>query len=489
MVSIFLEEAVDILESAGQALAQWQAEPGALSSLSALQRDLHTLKGGARMAEIAEIGDLAHELEALYEGLVDRRYQHSPQLAGLLQACHDRLAEQLDQLSAGQPLADPHDLIQSIRRFRQGPLAEAATPGEAESPVEELVAPAVEEPAAPAAEAFEERDPELVEIFLEEGFDILDSAAAALQRWMDDVDNTIELEALQRDLHTLKGGARMAEIGEIGDLAHELEFLYEGLCGGRLRASPALFGLLQRCHDELAEMLEAVRGHRTLPDGQALIAEIRRLRSDPDEQLSVPTSVSLKPLAAKGAAADESEILDIFLEEADDLLENLELALGRWDGGNGDAQPLDDLLRILHTLKGGARLAGQTELGNLAHDLEQYLTDAQQQGAPWPDSLLLDAQSGLEGLQRQVDLLRERLAEDDEAGERPEPAQALVQADDTDRAVASALAELTRLAPAAGAIMAAEAAPPAAPATTLPFVRKAQEAAQEAASRRARRSW
>ncbi|HGN2559880.1 TPA: Hpt domain-containing protein [Pseudomonas aeruginosa] len=350
MVSIFLEEAVDILESAGQALAQWQAEPGALSSLSALQRDLHTLKGGARMAEIAEIGDLAHELEALYEGLVDRRYQHSPQLAGLLQACHDRLAEQLDQLSAGQPLADPHDLIQSIRRFRQGPVAEAATPGEAESPVEELVAPAVEEPAAPAAEAFEERDPELVEIFLEEGFDILDSAAAALQRWMDDVDNTIELEALQRDLHTLKGGARMAEIGEIGDLAHELEFLYEGLCGGRLRASPALFGLLQRCHDELAEMLEAVRGHRTLPDGQALIAEIRRLRSDPDEQLSVPTSVSLKPLAAKGAAADESEILDIFLEEADDLLENLELALGRWDGGNGDAQPLDDLLRILHTL-------------------------------------------------------------------------------------------------------------------------------------------
>ena len=53
--------------------------------------------------------------------------------------------------AAGQPLADPHDLIQSIRRFRQGPVPEAATPGEAESPVEELVAPAVEEPAAPAA--------------------------------------------------------------------------------------------------------------------------------------------------------------------------------------------------------------------------------------------------------------------------------------------------------------------------------------------------
>lgn len=342
-------------------------------------------------------------------------------------------------------------------------------------PVSLLPPPADEEPV----------DEELREVFIEEAGEVLETIGRYLPAWKADHDDRDALTEVRRAFHTLKGGARMAEIGEIGDLAHELEFLYEGLCGGRLRASPALFGLLQRCHDELAEMLEAVRGHRTLPDGQALIAEIRRLRSDPDEQLSVPTSVSLKPLAAKGAAADESEILDIFLEEADDLLENLELALGRWDGGNGDAQPLDDLLRILHTLKGGARLAGQTELGNLAHDLEQHLTDAQQQGAPWPDSLLLDAQSGLEGLQRQVDLLRERLAEDDEAGERPEPAQALVQADDTDRAVASALAELTRLAPAAGAIMAAEAAPPAAPATTLPFVRKAQEAAQEAASRRA----
>ncbi|MFX5494007.1 Hpt domain-containing protein, partial [Acinetobacter baumannii] len=89
---------------------------------------------------------------------------------------------------------------------------------------------------------------------------IIDSAGAALQRWMANVDNSIELEALQRDLHTLKGGARMAEIREIGDLAHELEFLYEDLGAGRLRASPELFGLLQACHDRLAEMLDAVRG-------------------------------------------------------------------------------------------------------------------------------------------------------------------------------------------------------------------------------------
>ena len=119
MVAIFLEEAVDILESAGQSLDRWLGEPDNHTSLLSLQRDLHTLKGGARMAEIAPIGDLAHELESLYEGLVDRRFSYSPALGGLLQQSHDSLAVLLDQLQARLPLDDPQQLIQAIRTFRQ----------------------------------------------------------------------------------------------------------------------------------------------------------------------------------------------------------------------------------------------------------------------------------------------------------------------------------------------------------------------------------
>ncbi|HEK1271245.1 TPA: Hpt domain-containing protein [Pseudomonas aeruginosa] len=498
---VFIEEAGEVLETLGRYLPAWKADHDDRDALTEVRRAFHTLKGSGRMVRALVIGELAWSIENLFNRVLDRSIAASEPVQRVVDQVVALLPELVEEFAANaQRQRDDVDLLAATAHAlaKGEPLPEPPAPDDGGVPPEAgaeqpsslengVQAPPLADAPQAAAEAqsdVELLDPQLLEIFTNEAETHLEALVGFLADCARELPQPVT-DALQRALHTLKGGARMAEIGEIGDLAHELEFLYEGLCGGRLRASPALFGLLQRCHDELAEMLEAVRGHRTLPDGQALIAEIRRLRSDPDEQLSVPTSVSLKPLAAKGAAADESEILDIFLEEADDLLENLELALGRWDGGNGDAQPLDDLLRILHTLKGGARLAGQTELGNLAHDLEQHLTDAQQQGAPWPDSLLLDAQSGLEGLQRQVDLLRERLAEDDEAGERPEPAQALVQADDTDRAVASALAELTRLAPAAGAIMAAEAAPPAAPATTLPFVRKAQEAAQEAASRRA----
>lgn len=570
MVAIFLEEAVDILDNAGQALDQWLASPEGLAALSTLQRDLHTLKGGARMAEIREIGDLSHELESLYEGLLDHRFQHSQPLGDLLRTCHDRLATQLDQLQAGQALTDPADLVQTIRTFRQNPaaglnlpqalaaqpqqdavaedgevaelpqaieadverllpaeaepvadIAEEAEAAELESshlesidlagleaeaapeqaavPAEidlqaflveaeaEIAEPQHAEPAAVVAEApgvqdseyelDEDRDQELVEIFLEEGFDILESSSGALHRWMENPDNSVELEALQRDLHTLKGGARMAEIRPIGDLSHELEFLYEGLCGGRLRASPTLFELLQRCHDRLAEMLEAVQQHRRIPGGESLIDAIHRFRANPEEQLSIPSSVSLHALSSAHAAAEgpEADILDIFLEEADDLLEGMEQALGRWDAERENGA-LDELLRILHTLKGGARLAGQASLGDLAHDLEQHLGEAQQQGAPWPESLLLDVQSGFEGLQAEVDQLRLHLGEVESAENQQE------ELGEEPVAESSAPVSLPVL---PEAIMAAAVPQRVDAPVVLPFVRRAQEAAQEAAARRA----
>ena len=320
----------------------------------------------------------------------------------------------------------------------------------------------------------DERDPELVEIFLEEGFDIIDSAGAALQRWMDDVDNSLELESLQRDLHTLKGGARMAEIREIGDLAHELEFLYEGLGQGRLRPSHDLFTLLQACHDSLADMLEAVRDKQAIVSGDGLIETIKRFRANPDEQLSMPSAVALKAVEEAADDAAESDILDIFLEEGDELLEAMESAMGRLEEDREDGSSIEELQRVLHTLKGGARLAGQKRLGDLAHSLEQHLAEAQAQGLPVPQSLFVDVQSGFEGLQQELDALRQRLNESLEP-ETEQPVERAPLPQPTARSL-----ELASPIVAASAMPAQEVV-----AKVLPFVRRAQEAAQEAAARRA----
>ncbi|GAB3471662.1 hybrid sensor histidine kinase/response regulator [Azotobacter salinestris] len=320
LTALFLEEAVDLLDSAAQTLQRWLRQPEDSLALTALLRDLHTLKGGARMAGVAPIADLAHELESLYEHLLAHAHPDLAGLGELLERSHDRLALLVERLQARLPLGEPQELILALQGWRRQ--IAAASP-EARSLLAEALEPVVLESAgeAPAfAEPFEaavetarfdmpridfftgedaptgatappvpspgvespppgfvvsDYDLELVEIFLEEGFDILESAATALQHWLENTTDRAALEALQRDLHTLKGGARMAEIREIGDLAHELEFLYEGLGDGRLTAGPALAGLLQACHDRLAGMLEAVRERRPLQDGEALIAAIR----------------------------------------------------------------------------------------------------------------------------------------------------------------------------------------------------------------------
>lgn len=265
IVGIFLEEAVDILDSAGQALHRWLNDPDNASPLSALQRDLHTLKGGARMASVAEVGDLAHELENLYESLIDRRCSYSPPLAALLLDCHDQLATMLEQLQRHEPLTSPEPLIEALIEARRGGNFQG---------VEE------QKPAAPvAADEGEHKDTELLEIFLEEGFDIIESSGAALARWQADPQNLLEVENLLRDLHTLKGGARMVEIAPIGNLAHELESLYEGLSSGAMRPGPMLMSLLQSSHDVLADMLDAVRNEKPLPNAALLIDGIRKLAS------------------------------------------------------------------------------------------------------------------------------------------------------------------------------------------------------------------
>ena len=303
IVEIFLEEAVDILESAGFALQRWLSAPDSLASLSSLQRDLHTLKGGARMAGIEPVAELAHELEHLYEGLLDRRLNESPALSRLLERSHEQLGLMLEQLQHQQPLSESYELIEAIRGFRLY----------SHSPVE----PNSIEPKSDVA--LNSGDPELQDIFLDEAFDILESSGAALLRWQADPQNHLEVENLLRDLHTLKGGARMVEVAVIGDFAHELETLFEDISVGFLVPGAELFVLLQRCHDQLAQMFDALRSGQPLPSPQALIEQIRQIERNTRQ---APGAVPKPEPAALPVPEGERTGLDTLKVPAE-LLEDL----------------------------------------------------------------------------------------------------------------------------------------------------------------------
>ena len=383
IVEIFLEEAVDILDSAGQALQRWLSDPDNSAPLSSLQRDLHTLKGGARMAEVEAIGDLAQELESLYEGLVDRRYNYSETLGRLLLKSHDRLALLLDQLQNHQPLTPAHDLIEAIRQVRQGPAI-------------------AETPPATADHDSASHDPELLEIFLEEGFDIIENSGAALLRWQAEPGNRQEIETLLRDLHTLKGGARMVEIGPIGDLAHELEFLYESLSAGSLQASTELFALVQRGHDRLAQMLDAVRAGQPCPPADRLINAIQNF-SHP-ATLEVPPV--LLPVAAKTEAAppaadvgaDMVKVSAELLDELVNLAGETSIFRGRIEQQVNDAQiALNEMETTIERMRDQLRRLDTETQGRI---LSRQQADAERLGYEEFDPLEMDRHSQLQQLSR-----------------------------------------------------------------------------------------
>jgi chemosensory pili system protein ChpA (sensor histidine kinase/response regulator) len=76
----------------------------------------------------------------------------------------------------------------------------------------------------------------------------------------------------------------------------------------------------------------------------------------------------------------DEDIIAVFFEEADELLEALDHGINGWSADTANRVHLENLLRALHTLKGGARLSGLSDLGDQAHEFESFLIEFQESG-------------------------------------------------------------------------------------------------------------
>ncbi|WP_191622894.1 Hpt domain-containing protein, partial [Pseudomonas fluorescens] len=296
LIASFLAESMDILLDAESLLARWQQQPQQRQELETLLDELTNLSHGANLADLWQVDEVCEALLDLYGAVEEGSLVADTRFFNQARQAHDVLIDMLDEIAAGQEVSSRGECVDGLRALldlalapdgtgligRDGitplpPLeyAQVVQPALLEAPPEPSQAPATVEPVEPAEAADSPGDQELLEVFLEESSDIVESSAAALARWQADPRSSVEVETLLRDLHTLKGGARMVEIAAIGDLAHELEFLYELLAAGRLPPTAALFALLQNCHDRLAHMLDAVRLGEPLHAATALIDYIR----------------------------------------------------------------------------------------------------------------------------------------------------------------------------------------------------------------------
>lgn len=257
-------------------IADCRKEQTACRASDELIRALHTLCGSSRTANIAPVAELGRALEYFSRLLQEKGLDIGTQGLSVLEAGMVYIDEVMAML--GEPgglLPDPAALCRRIATLHAEAQAKSASAHTDAGPG------ASSEPGGPASSGgiatVPEYDEELLEIFLEEGEEILDTSDNLLQQWMASPDQSGLVEGMQRELHTLKGGARMVGIIEIGDLSHKLESLLTAVADGHVDTSKRMFDVLQLAQDRLAHMLEDVRDHAVSARADDLIVAIDEL--------------------------------------------------------------------------------------------------------------------------------------------------------------------------------------------------------------------
>ncbi|WP_201313668.1 Hpt domain-containing protein [Dyella sp. EPa41] len=131
LLEIFIEEAREILDHSDGVLAQWRVEPTESAHLAELQRDLHTLKGGARIAGMAPVGDLTHAIETALEKPLNPESAQFGELIAALEAGFDLLHGLVQRVSHGKSIAYPQAMIDRFLGMGEGSSEASAAPASA----------------------------------------------------------------------------------------------------------------------------------------------------------------------------------------------------------------------------------------------------------------------------------------------------------------------------------------------------------------------
>ncbi len=134
---------------------------------------------------------------------------------------------------------------------------------------------------------YSEINEDLLEAFLEEGQELLEHSDGLLQKWREAPDDKSLVTALQRDLHTVKGSSRMVGLNPVGQVAHVMEELLEGIAAGLIKVTPERIDALETGCDHLHSMIDAVLKREPMP-GQPVEAIFVEEAREIEDSVIVP---------------------------------------------------------------------------------------------------------------------------------------------------------------------------------------------------------
>ena len=297
LLSVYLEEAGEVLATIGESLEQAREVPQNMEVLRTIRRGFHTLKGSGRMVGLTRLGEAAWAVEQVMNLWLEEERAGTPDLFTLVGTARAFFAGAVDSLKAGGASPDESQIVAIAQKMKAGealgevtldikapaPAAPAAAiefpaiditavaPPSAPETVAAPAAPIEIAPAAPApvvgAEPEEKTidvggiplSPALYGIFLEETRTHLGHLGAGQAKLAEGEPVT---EDFERSAHTLAGIAGTVKFDAMRELAHGLEEMLDRFIGKPADASA--HALIGAAIDALGVMLTAAEA-RTLP--------------------------------------------------------------------------------------------------------------------------------------------------------------------------------------------------------------------------------
>jgi len=378
-------------------------EPGERSGLPLLTGLFKQISGALVMLQLERAQTLLKLCQNLVERLLEPNYEIIESEQILLVDGLSSLGFFIEALKSGQP--DCIQIIEEALALFQ--MTEAQKDALSTNSHNITLRGAID--AEPEAEAEAVRtettntdmDSELLEIFLEEADQVLAEMTCDLQRFCDDPADRDALSSLRRAFHTLKGSGRMVKLEEMSDVAWNLEQVLNHWLDEQRPVTGQLMDLITRVHQAYAGWCRDLREQGTVHvDAKGLLLAAKELLAqraesgtmsaavDADEpavksgKLTVLPESSPRPASAGSAPLSDAagqidpEVFQAFLEETYDIIPQIGSKLRAWRMLPEDDDIHRAMLRLLHTLKGSARMAGAVLLGDLIHAMESHVEAA-----------------------------------------------------------------------------------------------------------------
>ncbi|HEX7718385.1 MAG TPA: Hpt domain-containing protein, partial [Woeseiaceae bacterium] len=371
LLELFIEEAKEEIGTIRTNLPQWAESPDDMETLITVRRSFHTLKGSGRMVGAERIGEYCWSIENLLNRLINRTLSRTPPMVKFILDAAKVVPELVEQLEVGtEPESDVNLLMARASAFAEG---------DPNAAVLSLATP--ERVSADAEVTALEMDPVLLDIFSMETDGHLKVVLEYLSNCEGHRPPFAVTDKLHRACHTLHGSANMANVergvavaGALNRYIRRAQDYNVGLNADGLDAVRAAVDAIRAIVADINQPQRARADYATLIDQltgltnaiETPVVEERASEEPVDEVTTAPFDVDEE-------GDYDAEIAAIFSEEAAEILEEADRALALWRKDRSLREPAEELKRHLHTLKGGARMAGIAAMGNLSHELETLL--------------------------------------------------------------------------------------------------------------------